>query len=430
MFLLWAGFAPGLAQVSGETPQTGATPKERFGNLRWLPDWLRVGFEYRGRVEANLDPDRDRDDRLYLNRFRLSVTAQPERWLRFFVQGQDARAIGFTGGPVEDQRDAFELHQGYLELGHSEEGWQMRFGRQELAVGEERLVGADNYWDWSGQAFDALQVSYMRSGWRADAFTGFRIDSAGRRVNPFDADSRVSGIAATVQRGWGTAEPYVIWKRGNDIQDLMMRHGHKDVVAPGVLLRGDLPGRVEFDVEMALERGHVVGDSIAAWAGHWELGWRPWGKQTGPRLGFEYNYASGDPNPDDGRYQTFDDMYPAGYNKFGMMDPIAWRNIKYPFVSVEMPLPKRWKLLAGYRSYRLAEIRDGLYPGGDEFLTRFPQATSSHVGSQLLLSAAYERSSHWKVYAGYGIFFTGAYLREAACPNRLGTFYLQPSYTF
>jgi hypothetical protein len=418
------------AADSGAGDGSVAAASDRSQNIARLPSWLRVGFEYRSRVEANIDPDQDRDDRFYLNRIRLAATVQPARWVRFFVEGQDARAVRFAGAPTDALGNAFEMHQGYVEVGRAEQGWQMRFGRQELAVGDERLVSADSYWDWFGQAFDALQVSYAGSGWRADAFTGFRIESAGRRVNPFDTASRVSGLAVTLQRGWGSIEPYVIWKRGNDIQDLMMQQGHKDVAAPGVLLRGDLPGHVEFDVEMALERGHVVGDSITAWAGHWELGWRPWGKQSGPRLGFEYNYASGDPNPADGRYQTFDDMYPAGYNKLGMMDPIAWRNIKYPFVSLEMPLAKRWKLLAGYRSYRLAEIRDGLYPGGDEFLARYPEATSTHVGSQLLLSAAYEHSAHWKVYAGYGIFFPGAYLREAACPNRLGTFYLQPSYTF
>jgi hypothetical protein len=39
------------------------------------------------------------------------------------------------------------MHQGYVEVGRAEQGWQMRFGRQELAVGDERLVSADSYWD-------------------------------------------------------------------------------------------------------------------------------------------------------------------------------------------------------------------------------------------------------------------------------------------
>ena len=419
--------------ISSEAPSAAEglpAPNERFGNVARLPSWLRIGFEYRGRGEVNLDAEQDRDDRFYLNRLRVSATVQPARTVRFFVQGQDARAVRFTGVPVDELQNAFELHQGYVEVGHAEHGWQARFGRQELALGDERLVAADSYWDWFGQAFDAIRVSYNRSRLHVDAFAGFRIDAAGRRLNPFDTASRISALAVTLERDWGTVEPYVVWKRGNDIVDLAAQPGHKDVAAPGVLMRGGLPGNLEYDVEMVLERGHVVGDAISAWAGHWELGWRPRGKQTGPRFGLEYNYASGDANPGDGRYQTFDDMYPAGYNKFGTMDPIAWRNIRYPFLSVEMPLSKRWKVLGGYRSYRLAQVKDGLYPGGDEYLVRCPEATSSHVGSQWLLAVAYERSTHWRVYAGYGVFVTGAFLRQSGYPIHLGTAYLQPSYTF
>ena len=52
-----------------------------------------------------------------------------------------------AGSGLEGQRNALDVRQGYAELGHPEEGWQMRVGRQELSVGDARLVGADNYWD-------------------------------------------------------------------------------------------------------------------------------------------------------------------------------------------------------------------------------------------------------------------------------------------
>ncbi len=431
--------AAGLSMRAQETaanpgdppsPETQPSGSNVAASTSRLPVWLHIGFEFRGREEANDDVDRDRHEWQYLNRLRLNATIEPAGWARFFVQAQDARAARFGGTDVPDQRNGLELHQGYLELGALEEGVQFRFGRQQLAVGDERLVAADDYWDWCGQTFDAVRVALIRRPWRLESFAGFRVEPGHRHVNPFDTSSRVSGLTFALEQGWGMVEPYLIWKRGGDTLDLLGRPGHRDVVTPGVLLRGNAAPTVEFDVEMAVQRGHVVGDWISAWAGHWELGWHPFGKEKGPRLGLEYNYASGDANPADGRHRTFDDIYPAGYNKFGMLDPIAWRNTSYPMVSVEMPLAKKWRVLTGYRSYWLAQLGDGLYEGGDEYQIRNPAATSSHVGSQLLFSGAFVPSEHWRIYAGYGLFFAGAFVRQSNYASNLTTIYIQPSYSF
>ena len=118
------------------------------------------------------------------------------------------------------------------------------------------------------------------------------------------------------------------------------------------------------------------------------------GPDFGPRLGIEYNFASGDRNPADRSYGTYDDLYPAGFNRYGMADPIAWRNIRYPAAGIELPITRRWAAYAGYRFFQLASVHDGLYPGGDQYLIRNTNATSADVGSHVLLSAAYTHSSH------------------------------------
>lgn len=145
------------------------------------------------------------------------------------------------------------------------------------------------------------------------------------------------------------------------------------------------------------------------------------------RLGIEYNFASGDRDPADGRHGTFDDLYPAGFNKYGITDPFAWRNIRYPAVGVEMPVTRRWTI---YRLFRLASLHDGLYPGGDQSLVRNPAATSTKVGSHVLVAAGYSRSDCWRLYAGYGYLFPGAYLRQSGYLTPLRTAYLQSSLTF
>jgi hypothetical protein len=438
---VWCGpGSSGLAQAppadtGAALPAQAASPDDTQGAgiIKGLPAWLRLGVEFRGRVELNVDPDQDFDDRFYLNRLRLSATVEPARWVRFHFEGQDARAFSLKAGSgFEGQRNTFDVRQGYFELGHAEQGLQVRIGRQDLSVGDERLVGADNYWDAVGQAFDAMRVSFAGARFRVEAFTGFRVEPARRRPDPFDTGSRISGISARFETGAGedVLEPYLLWKRGGDTLDLVQRPGHRDVATPGLRAQGDLPRSLDYNVEMALQRGHVAGDRISAWAGHWELGWMPLGKDLGPRLGLEYNFASGDADPDDGRHRAFDDLYPAGFNKYGITDPFAWRNISYPAVSVDVPLTRRWTFYGGWRSYWLATTQDGLYPGGDEYLVRNPGATSSHIGSQVFFSAGYERSERWRVHAGYGHLLSGVYLQQSGYSSALRTAYLMTSFAF
>lgn len=389
-------------------------------------------MELRGRAESGSVFDAAAGGGLYLNRLRFDASVQPASWTHVFVEAQDARVFGVgVGGDHNALRDTLDLHQAYLDLGRSEAGWKLRIGRQELALGDERLLGADSYWDSFGLAFDALRVDFAGSRLHALAFSGFRVEPARRRPDPFDTASRISGLAAQIRMpGEGVLEPYVLWKRGGDTVDTLNRPGHRDVVAPGIRMQAALPHALDYSVEMVLERGRVVRDRISAWAGHWEAAWKPLGAEFGLRLGVEYNFATGDADPADGRHGTFDDLYPAGFNKYGMADPIAWRNIRYPMIGAEVPLTRRLTLSGAYRHYWLATIRDGLYPGGDEYLVRNPAASSGDVGAQALVSAGLLGLPRWRIHTGFGYLFPGRYLRQAGYPVPLWTVYVLSSLTF
>ena len=131
-------------------------------------------------------------------------------------------------------------------------------------------MGADNYWDIFGQTFDALRLGYANAKFRVDAFTALRVQQANRRFAPLDTASRISALSVQIKTsGQGVVEPYFLWKRGGDTLDLLERPGHRDVLSPGVRAQGSLPRRMDYNIEMVLQRGHVVGDGISAWANHW-----------------------------------------------------------------------------------------------------------------------------------------------------------------
>src|SRR5215471_4862754 len=163
-----------VAVAGWAQPPEGAEPRQLMDvpvkdqpvepGRKGLLAWLKLGVELRGRAESGEAFDSDSREQSYLNRLRINTTVQPTPWMRFFLQGQDARAVSLDAGrDSDDLQDTFDIRQAYADFGHSEQGWQLRVGRQELALGDERLVGADSYWDSFGQAFDAVSVSFAEA---------------------------------------------------------------------------------------------------------------------------------------------------------------------------------------------------------------------------------------------------------------------------
>jgi hypothetical protein len=400
--------------------------------MTWTPHWLQLGGEIRGRIEGGNAFDSGSIGKTYMNRLRFDMTIKPLPWMRFFIEGQDARALGLSGGQELDGiLNPFDIHQAYAELGSSEAGWLLRAGRQAIAIGDERFVGADSALDPIGQVFDAVRVDYAKGRVNATTFVGLRVEPNSHAMDRYDSSNRIAGLSVQIKtRGDDVVEPYVMWKHCDDTVDLMGNPGRRDVVAPGIRAQGNLPRSLEYSVEMAIERGDVLADRMSAWAGHWELDWRPLGKDSRVRLATEYTFASGDNNPSDGKHGTFDDMYQASFNKYGTSDPFAWRNIRYPSISVEVQASKRWSLNAGYRRFWLATAKDGVYPGGDEYMVRNADATSSFLGSHALVSATYKKSARWQFGTGYGYLFPGEYLRQSGYHSPLKTAYVQTSFGF
>src|SRR5579862_562339 len=75
---------------AADDPLEGLFPIAKLNES--LPSWLRIGGQYRNRVEgpAGIGYTRTRDFYL-LDRLRVHVKIQPEDWLIFYGEVQDAR---------------------------------------------------------------------------------------------------------------------------------------------------------------------------------------------------------------------------------------------------------------------------------------------------------------------------------------------------
>ena len=74
-----------------------------------------------------------------------------------------------------------------------------------------------------------------------------------------------------------------------------------------------------------------------------------------PRFGLEYDFASGDDNPNDSNSQSFQNLYPSNHDKYGLMDEFGWRNIHDLRAQVSFKPCKKLELESHFHTFWLAD---------------------------------------------------------------------------
>jgi hypothetical protein len=407
-----AGIAASPLPATAQTAPPAQTPQTAFANID-LPSWVRIGVEHRGRLEgvsgAGFSPDRE--DLYWLNRFRVTARFSITPWLNAAVQAQDARVEG-RNGPVAGApfRDQFDVRLAHIDVGAFEKSrWAIRGGRQELAFGDQRLVGHVS-WLNTARTFDAVRGVFRHKAIRVDGFAAsvvaIQVDKANRSGGGdyfYGADAQFTVLPKN-----GLLEPYEFVRTARELTSS----------TTGVRLVGKLSPRTDYNIETALQRGSAGSDTIAAWAGHWLVGRSIGSGAATCRTFAEYNFASGDGEPDDGIRGTFDQLYPTPHDKHGLADQVGWRNIHHARAGLEVKPHSKLTLGSSYHSFWLASARDAFYSAGGAVLARIPAgAADRHVGQELDVQATFTPWPRLQVHGGYAHIFPGAFLK-AATPGK------------
>ncbi|ODS51830.1 MAG: hypothetical protein ABS36_18830 [Acidobacteria bacterium SCN 69-37] len=400
------------------------TPADPRGSR---PPTLSVGVEFRERMEAtaNAGTSPGRDDVFWLSRLRVSVTGRPTSWATMTAQLQDARVahkdIGPTGTPFSAPLD---VRIAQVALGRSTSQVSGTFGRQELAFGEQRLVGPVG-WANAARTFDAARVTLRQSGLRVDGFLASVV-----RVRRTDWDrggfgNQFHGVYASTTRviPAATVEPYFLWRADRDQRTDAGTFTPRHLGTTGVRVAGTLHGTFEYGIESVVQRGSRGHEVERAYAQHLRL--RLPALTRGVRIVTEYNYASGDRTPGDGRHGTFDPLYPTPHDKYGLADQVGWRNVHHARAAVEITRYAQLPIAAAYHSWWLASRTDALYTAGGAVAAQIPDgAPGRHVGQELDLQASHPFTSHVQVAGGYACLFPGTFLRAATPGARMHAAFL------
>ena len=436
-----------------------ANPLCFAGGLICIDTQERMRFEGRNNTfDFNDGVDSLTDDSFLLNRFRIGIAVKPTDWFKFYAQGQDVREWfsdrpNIPGQMGAEGDDNFDLRQCYVQIGPKDINGTI--GRQVLLYGDERLIGPGEWTNFT-KTFDAAKVRWEQPKFSIDVFASTPVYIFRDQFNTSDLfngsethrDLVFAGIYATTT----AIQPMTL-----DFYTLVLTEDNptffpQAVTYPGTSL--SIPGtstsfvtlgtRVksdpkklhgwEYDGEFAFQAGQVSDLDLLACALHIGGGYT-WEKCAWtPRLYFEYNFATGDSNPDDGDIGTFQNLFPSNHNKYGVQDLFAWQNLSSPDVRFRVKPLKQVTLETAFYSFWLANTNDAWYRANGTTRVRpvTPAArdASSYVGSELDLLATYQPLKFLSIWAGYSHFFAGDYLKATGPSDDADYGYVQATITF
>ena len=353
-----------------------------------------------------------RQDGFITSRLRLDLTLRPTKTVKVFVQAQDARVGGLAAGrnPLS-ARNPLDLRQGYVAIGREEDAWTVYVGRRELAFLDRRLLGTRN-WSNVSPTWDGVTLTVRRGAARLHLLGYSRVDIR----NGLDETSRTHFVYGAI----GSIEP---WATGQTIEPFFLttRKPIQRVSNLGGLVRtigsrfaGTFSRTWDYQVILAAQQGGEKDDRQRAWMGVWSVGKTIERVPSRPRLGIEWSYASGDPDPLDSRSGTFDTLFPARHRIYGEQDITSLRNLKSLKSGVELHPRKSLRLNLDYYDFRLASIRDGLYQlnGARRIAPPADGAASDSIGSELDLVVRYAPAPRIEFRIGVSRFFAGDFVTK------------------
>ncbi|MCZ7648068.1 MAG: alginate export family protein [Planctomycetota bacterium] len=398
-------------------------------NIPVGPVKVSFGLDHRTRVEV-WDHRFLPGGNLYTNgvtfmRNRFWMDWELHEHLRLFAMGQDARKDGDVRAQRRFWEDKPDLLEGFLDLRKLfGADLTVRLGRQPLKYGNERLVGT---FEWSnpGRRFDGVRVFWKsRNGdWSADGFATKVVAIDPEGFNESEPTEEFYGLYAGyhgIERHHFEGYAFARLNENDKIPDELHNPG------AGVSSLGDLRvfthgfhlyggkfwNALDYDVEGAFQWGGVGRGNLRAGALHAELAWT-FAPSWKPRLSAEYNYGSGDGDPDDGDSGTFNNLFPTNHLHYGYSDYVNWSNTHNiglgfsasPYAGITV-WAKAWQ-------FWLAEREDAWRNAAGGVLGRDRSGNSGNrVGQEYDLGVSAKINRHISAQIGFSIFEGGRFVQE------------------
>ena len=400
-------------------------------------DWAKVKFggELRYRLELkddfNFNDVTFEDDAINLlrSRFNLDLTLEP--YVRAFAEGQDSESFAqSSSNRTTSTVNRLDLRQLYGEVKSpfKQVLLSVRVGRQDLSYGDSRFVGA-SVWSNVASLFDAVKLVYLSTQWfQFDAWFAQPVRVIREKADFGTHQDNFYGLYAAVKPIVDHVFDTFLFIRHNKNNEIVgERPGERGQLKEytiGNRFRGK-KWNFDYGIEWAAQLGSRAHDDIQAWAWHNDIGYTfgfvPWS----PRISFEYNHASGDSNPTDGEFETFDNLFPSNHNKYGFMDLASLKNIDNIKVGGDIKPNQKIKFSVDYHWGFLDTNNSAWFNASQNQIRAANSGASTTIGHELDLLGTYQLSKHLELMIGYSHFHAGAFIKDTGRHDDANFFYTQ-----
>lgn len=477
------GVAPsGVGRLPGGTP-----PVHGSNNDFYVQQWMRLGLNY----AVSPDVDVFFQPQWSKNWGAANNTGINGAGCQGAVCGNDAFNVG--------QGDSLFARQAFIMIRNlGIQNLSLKAGRQLIVMGNHRLFG---HFDWANTGFshDGVTLQYSQptwefwGGWVRPMETDFNIGSAAGGIYSSSFGVVPPGVPQANNGGFGDDDLFfarLAFKpmAGLAIEPLWVFQNNNARTGFGAPVLGSLglgQGSSVLAAHANGQRRHTVGARVAlrkgifdgTAEGYWQFGDMS-SNQSGapgsnnmdlrinayalaaeagltfaalpwtPRVGVEFNYASGDGDQVacansptgaacNGTSNTFENLYPTNHIIMGYADVMAWRNMVAYSASLQLKPSEDQHLEFRVWNFQKAVSGDCWYRAAQNcYFTQTPANTGGAVTSNYLtteLDAVYtlffkEGKVAWQTGASY--LFAGSFLDQIAAANNPGAEALNQTWAY
>ncbi|MET3966746.1 alginate export family protein [Bradyrhizobium sp. S3.9.1] len=399
-------------------------PREPLDEFKYLPlggvdpyTYLSFGANTRERFEsnnaANFGTGPNRSQNYVISRNEFHADLRVDNRLQAFVQFQADYAPWKTMlTPVD--RDRLDLEQAWVALTEPVGGGtlKLRAGRQQFGFDLQRFVAVRDGPNVR-QSFDAAWADYEHGPWRFITFYSLPVQV--RDVTIFDDYSSLStqtfGMARAEYKfseSLFIAGYYANFTQGNVQFPNASGNERRDIF--DVHLNGTA-NHFDFDLEVMNQTGRIGVEPIEAWAVGSLAGYTFADVNWSPRVGIQFDAASGDGNTKQ-TFGTFNPLFPNGYY-FTLAGYTGYTNLIHIKPSLTLSPTSSLKIAFAVAAQWRQNTADAVYTQPDIAIPNTAGHPGAYTGSygQVRLDWTIDRATSFAVEAVH--FVVGDALRNA-----------------
>lgn len=352
-----------------------------------------------------------------LSRLRLNLEYQYSRWLRLFLEFQDARIAGSTlkdedyAGKNNPFHDPFDINKLYVSV-KPFDSLEIITGRQAFNLANRRLFGPGNWGNTGRYIWDAVSVKYSHRLFTTQVLYGYNImHQPDVFPNVNKEGPHAFAIFNTIRKLPVNLDIFYVYKfdETSPYTNESGYTGHLYAHYFGGRFIKTLQ-RFEFLFMGIYQSGSWAGDPLTG-AGIFARAGYTFKSPESLKLLIFYIFGTGDRDPADHVRQTFDGVFSgADTDLYSWMNFSFWKNVHQIRGDILVPVWKTISLRGEYHTYFLAQPADAWYLPGRPLRQDVSGSSGNWIGQEIDLTFKAEFLQRFRILAGYCVFLPGEFV--------------------